>query len=77
MDHKCSDALKGNTNCKCYKIVKYNPNLMYSKERRPQFKSYKSKHRSPLSKIENKILLHLIERAPPSNHLGTFEYENQ
>ena len=77
MDHKCSDALKGNTNCKCYKIVKYNPNLMYSKERRPQFKSYKSKQRSPLSKIENKILLHLIERAPPSNNLGTFEYQNQ
>ena len=77
MDHKCSDALKGNTNCKCYKIVKYNTNLMYSKERRPQFKSYKSKQRSPLSKIENKILLHLIERAPPSNHLGTLEYENQ
>ena len=35
-----------------------------------QFKSYRNKHRGALSKIENNILLHLIERAPPSNHLG-------
>ena len=54
---------------KCNKTVKYHPNRIYSKERRPQFKLDRNKHRSALSKLENNILLHLIERVPPSNHL--------
>ena len=41
---------------------------VYSKEHRPQLKSDKNKHRAARSKIENNILFHLIERAPPSNH---------
>ena len=49
-------------NHKFNETVKYYPNRMYSKERRRQFKSDKSKHRSALS-------------PPPSNHLGIFEYE--
>ena len=54
---------------KCNKTVKYYPNFIYSKERRPQFKSDRNKHRSALSKLENNILLHLIERVTPSNQL--------
>ena len=53
---------------KCNKTVKYYPNCIYSKERRPQFKSDRRKHRGALSKVENNILLHLMERAQPSNH---------
>ena len=30
---------------KCNKTVKYYPNRIYSKERRPQFKSDRNKHR--------------------------------
>ena len=41
---------------------------VYSKEHRPQLKSDKNRHRTARSKIENNILFHLIERAPPSNH---------
>ena len=41
---------------------------VYSKEHRPQLKSDKNKHRAARSKIEHNILLHLIKRAPPSNH---------
>ena len=54
---------------KCNKTVKYYPSRIYSKVPRPQFKSDRNKHRSALSKLENNILLHLIERARPSNHL--------
>ena len=64
-------------NRKCNKTVKYYSNRIYSKEHRPQFKSDRRKHCSALSKIENNILLHLSERAPPSNHLAIGEYENQ
>ena len=65
IDHKFNKAL----NHKCNKTVKYYPNRIYSKVRRPQFKSDRLKHRSALSKLENNILLYLMERAPPSNHL--------
>ena len=53
---------------KCNKTVKYYPNRIYSKELCTQFKSDRNKHRAALSKLENNILSHLIERAPPSNH---------
>ena len=59
---------------KCNKTVKYYPSRIYSKERRSQFKSDRNKHRSALSKLGNNILLHLIERAPPSNHLKINEH---
>ena len=54
---------------KCNKTVKYYPSRIYSKVPLPQFKSDRNKQRSALSKLKNNILLHLIERAPPSNHL--------
>ena len=54
---------------KCNKTVKYYPDRIYSKELCTQFKSDRNKHRGALSKLENNILSHLIERAPPLNHL--------
>lgn len=52
---------------KCNETVKWYPNRMYSKERRPQFK-YGTKI-TQFRKSENNVLLHLIEIAPPSNNL--------
>ena len=40
---------------KCDKTVKYYPNRIYSKKRRPKFRSDKNKHRGALSKIKNNI----------------------
>ena len=42
---------------KCNKTVKYYPNRIYSKERCPQFKSDKNKHRSALSKLQKKYAI--------------------
>ena len=51
----------------------YHPNRIYSKEHRPQ---KEAPRRSSENRKQN-ILLHLIERAQPSNRLGIFKYENQ
>ena len=56
---------------KCEKTVKCYPNRIYSKKRRPQYKSHETKRRGALSK--NTVILHLIERAPPRMTLASFK----
>ena len=56
---------------KCKKTGKCYPNRIYSKKRRPQYKSHETKRRGALSK--NTVILHLIERAPPRMTLASFK----